>query len=280
MGDFLILTLIKNMDILEAIILGLVQGLTEFLPVSSSGHIALVEAMFSDVKLSADDSLLLTAVLHSATALSTIVIFRNDIFMIIKDLFQFKLNESTLFSLKIILSMIPVGIVGVFFKDEIEIFFQGNVLLVGAMLWITGLLLLFTHYVKPREGEDVTFFRALIIGIVQAVAIIPGISRSGSTIATALLLKADKAKAARFSFLMVLPPILGATLLEIKDYMEVSATQESISVTVLIVGFLTAFLTGIIACKWMIELVKRGKLFYFSIYCFIVGSIAVGVALM
>lgn len=268
------------MDILDALILGIIQGLTEFLPVSSSGHIALVEAMLAgETPLSADDNLLLTAILHSATAFSTIVIFRHDIWSILKKLVKFQLNESTLFAFKIILSMIPVGIIGIFFKDEIELFFQGNILLVGVMLWFTAFLLLLTHYVKPREGAEITFGKAFIVGLAQAVAIMPGISRSGATIATALILKTDKAKSARFSFLMVLPPIFGATLLEIKDYMEVSGTQESLSVGVLIVGFLAAFLTGVVACTWMINLVKRGKLYYFSIYCFVVGAIAVAVAL-
>lgn len=269
------------MEILDAIILGIIQGLTEFLPVSSSGHIALAEAMLSDGKqLSADDNLLLTAILHSATALSTIVIFRKDIFQILRDLVKFEWNESTQFAGKIILSMIPVGIIGVFFKDEIEVFFQGNILLVGVMLLLTGFLLLFTHYVEPVKGEKVSFFRAFIIGLAQAIAIMPGISRSGATIATALLLKTDKVHAARFSFLMVLPPIFGATLLEIKDYMEVSVVQEGISIVALSAGFFAAFLTGLLACRWMIELVKKGKLFYFSLYCFAVGMIAIGVALV
>ncbi len=268
------------MDILDAIILGIIQGLTEFLPVSSSGHIALAEAILSDAQgLSADDNLLLTAVLHSATALSTMVIFRHDILLIIKDLLKFERNESTLFAFKILLSMIPVGIIGLFFKDEIEVFFQGNILLVGAMLWFTACLLLLTHYVKPHQDAEITFGKAFVVGLAQAVAIMPGISRSGATIATALLLKTDKTKSARFSFLMVLPPIFGATLLEIKDYTEVSTSQESISVAVLLVGFFVAFLTGVVACKWMLNLVKHGKLYYFSIYCFVVGAIAMAVAL-
>lgn len=268
------------MDILDAIILGIVQGLTEFLPVSSSGHIALVEAILADANhLTADDNLLLTAILHSATALSTVVIFREDIMMIIRDLIKFQSNESTLFSLKILLSMIPVGIVGVFFKHEVELLFQDNILMVGVMLWCTALLLLLTHYVKSNKETDISFRNAFVIGLAQAIAIAPGISRSGATIATALLLRTEQTKAARFSFLMVLPPIFGATLLEIKDYIDAPNIQENLSISVLFIGFLSAFITGIIACQWMIRLVQKGKLYYFSIYCFIVGFIAVIVAL-
>ncbi|MGB5976351.1 MAG: undecaprenyl-diphosphate phosphatase, partial [Cyclobacteriaceae bacterium] len=204
------------MTIIEALILGIVQGLTEFLPISSSGHIELGKFLL-DIKVK--DNLLFSVIVHFATALSTIVVFRKDILDLIKGLLKFRYNESTEYVLKLLLSMIPVGLIGVFFEDQISEFFDGNILLVGAMLLVTGLLLTFTYY-KKETDKPVSYPKALIIGITQAIAILPGISRSGSTIATALLLNVDKAKAARFSFLMVLLPIIGASLLKLKDYAE------------------------------------------------------------
>lgn len=272
------------MEVIKAIILGIIQGLTEFLPVSSSGHIELGKVILNYDP--GESSLLFTVVLHCATVLSTIVVFRKDILDIIKGLFRFKWNEETQFATKILISMIPVGIVGVLFEKQVEAFFNENILLVGLMLWFTGCLLYLTGYVekkqlaKPqtvanntkRDGK-VQFSDALIIGVMQAVAVLPGISRSGSTIATGLLLGVDKARIARFSFLMVLPPILGATLLKLKDFME--APEASIDVIPLAAGFVAAFVSGLIACLWMIELVKKGKLVYFAFYCFIVGAIAI-----
>ena len=254
----------------EALLLGLVQGLTEFLPVSSSGHLEIGNALLG---VSGDDNLLFAVVVHAATALSTVVVFRRDIAVLIVDLLRFEWNESTTFSMKIIVSMIPVGIVGVFFADQIESFFSGNMLLVGGMLIVTATLLLFSH-IKRSGTKDVTFLAAIIIGIAQAFAVLPGISRSGATIATALLLGTERSRAARFSFLMVLIPILGASMLKLKDYMEMGGSQN-LSAMVLFTGFLAAFVSGYLACSWMIKIVKRGKLSYFAIYCIIVGLTAI-----
>ncbi len=261
------------MGLLEALILGIIQGLTEFLPVSSSGHIELGKEILN---VHVKDPLLFSIVVHGATALSTLVVFRKDIFSIIKELFAFKWNEGTSYSFKIILSMIPVGIVGVFLEDKIESFFEGQILLVGCMLLITGVLLYLTTRAKEKTGE-VTFKNAGIVGLAQAIAILPGISRSGTTIAIALLLGINREKAARFSFLMVLPPILGAVALKVKDYLEVEHTSstESIGNLALIVGFIAAFISGLIACQWMIKIVKKAKLQHFAYYCFFVGTIAI-----
>lgn len=261
------------MSIVEAVILGIIQGLTEFLPVSSSGHIELGTVIFG---IQSEENLLFSIMVHLATALSTIVVFRKDILLIIKDLFKFEWNESVEFVIKIIISMVPVFIVGVFFEDEITAFFGGNVILVGSMLLITGTLLAFTYFQKETT-EEISYWKSLVIGLAQAIAIIPGISRSGATIATALLLKVDKARAARFSFLMVLVPILGAAVLKLKDFFELSAAgaELSISFTALIAGFVAAFGFGYLACNWMIGLVKRGKLIYFAYYCFAAGLFAI-----
>ena len=260
----------------EAFILGLIQGLTEFLPVSSSGHLEIGNVLLG---VQTSENLLFAVVVHAATALSTILVFRKDILVIIVDLLEFKWNESTQFVSKIIVSMIPVGVVGVFFESEIEAFFSGNMILVGSMLLITAGLLFLTHYSKGTSG-DVSFGKALIVGFAQAFAILPGISRSGSTIATALLLGVDRSKAARFSFLMVLIPILGASLLKLKDYLETPGMGSSISSVSLIIGFLSAFIAGLVACQWMINLVKKGKLTYFAYYCAAVGLIAIVATLL
>lgn len=264
------------MTFLEAVILGIVQGLTEFLPVSSSGHLEIGSVLLG---IKSKDNLLFSIVVHGATALSTIIVFRKDIFQIIGDLLRFEWNESLEFALKILISIIPVGIVGVLFEDEIEAFFGGNVLLVGSMLIFTGLMLMFTFFKGTTTGK-VNYLKALIIGISQAIAIMPGISRSGATISTALLLGVDKEKATRFSFLMVLVPIVGAMLLKVKDLIETPELASDISAITLLGGFLAAFLSGLMACKWMISIVKKGKLIYFAIYCFIIGSIAIAASLI
>lgn len=263
------------MTIIEAIILGIVQGLTEFLPVSSSGHIELGTVLLG---VQSKDNLLFSVVVHSATALSTIVVFRQDIADLFRGLFQFQWNESVQYIAKLLISMIPVGLIGVFYKDQIEAFFGGDVLLVGFMLLLTATLLAMTYY-SGKDGGKVTYFKAIIIGMAQAIAILPGISRSGATIATALLIGVEKEKAARFSFLMVLIPIMGASLLEIKDFVEAPDQVSSISGMALLLGFIAAFVAGLLACKWMISIVKKGKLIYFAIYCFIVGVIAIITAL-
>lgn len=258
------------MGIIDAIILGIIQGLTEFLPVSSSGHLELVKAMQGSNVL-AKESMLTTVVLHFATALSTIVVFRKDVGDIFKGLFQFKLNDSFFYSLKIVLSMIPAAIVGVVFSKELETFFDGQILLVGAMLLVTGLLLFLADRAK-NTVKEVSFLHSIIIGISQAIAILPGISRSGATIGTSVILGIDKSKAARFSFLMVVPLILGKVA---KDVLSDDFVIEGANYAALSAGFVAAFITGIVACTWMISLVKKSKLTYFAIYCFAVGTVAI-----
>ncbi|MCB0400773.1 MAG: undecaprenyl-diphosphate phosphatase [Flavobacteriales bacterium] len=254
------------MSLLEAIFLGIIQGLTEFLPVSSSGHLELAKVLFGDSSLP-KESMLMTVVLHGATALSTIVVFRKDLLAIIKGLFQFKNNEEFQFSAKIVLSMIPAAAVGVLFDEQIEQFFGGKVLLVGSMLIITAVLLIFADRAKNTE-KQVGFGQALLIGISQAIAILPGISRSGATISTSVLLGIDREKAARFSFLMVVPLILGKMA---KDILDGAFQDIHGGMTIYIVGFIAAFVTGIFACSWMIHLVKKSQLKYFAFYCLLVG---------
>ena len=258
------------MSLLEAIILGIIQGLTEFLPVSSSGHLELVKTIQGQ-ELSGGSSMMMTVVLHFATALSTVVVFRKDILKIFRGLLQFKLNDDFLFSIKIILSMLPAAIVGVLYDDIIESFFGGQVLLVGLMLIVTGLLLFLADRAK-NTVKDVSTKNAVIIGLAQAIAILPGISRSGATIGTSVLLGVDREKAARFSFLMVVPLIFGKMA---KDLFSSEFTTDDVSMTVISAGFIAAFITGIIACTWMISLVKKSKLSYFSYYCFVVGLVAI-----
>lgn len=258
------------MSWLEALILGLVQGLTEFLPVSSSGHLELTKAMFGDNSLP-EESLMMTVVLHAATALSTIAIFRKDIAEIIKGLLQFKNNEQFQFSVKIVLSMIPAAAVGVLLEEEIEQFFGGQILLVGCMLIVTAGLLFLADRAKSTLNP-VSSKNAFIIGIAQAIAILPGISRSGATISTSVLLGVDRQKAARFSFLMVVPLILGKMA---KDILSGDLANSQTETSLLIIGFVAAFVAGLVACQWMIALVKKSQLKYFSFYCLIVGIIAI-----
>lgn len=255
---------------IEALILGIIQGLTEFLPVSSSGHLEIGSVLLN---AESSDNLLFAVIVHLATALATIAVFKNDIFTLVRDIFKFQWNESTQFAAKILLSMIPVFVVAMLWKDEIESMFTGNLMLVGSMLLITGGLLLFAHF-KKDGSKPVGFAASFLIGLAQAFAVLPGISRSGSTIATALILGVERSKAARFSFLMVLIPILGASLLEVKDYAE-NPSLHSVDMSSLVVGFIAAFASGFVACKWMIKIVKKGKLTYFAYYCFIVGIIAI-----
>ncbi|WP_420387026.1 undecaprenyl-diphosphate phosphatase [Roseivirga sp.] len=254
----------------EALILGIVQGLTEFLPVSSSGHLELTKAMFGDNSLP-EESLMMTVVLHAATALSTIVIFRKDIAEILRGLLQVKNNEQFQFSLKIVLSMIPAAAVGVLLEDQIEQFFGGQILLVGCMLIVTAGLLFLADRAKSTLNP-VSYQKAFIIGIAQAIAILPGISRSGATISTSVLLGVDRQKAARFSFLMVVPLILGKMA---KDILSGDLGSTQTNTGLLIIGFIAAFIAGLLACQWMIALVKKSQLKYFSFYCMIVGIIAI-----
>jgi len=257
------ITLVHKID---AIILGIIQGLTEFLPVSSSGHLELGKAILGDQSVP-EESLLFTVVLHFATALSTIIVFRKDVFAILGDVIRFRESENTRLALKIILSMIPAAAIGVLFSEQMEALFDGNVILVGFMLIVTGLLLFLAGRAR-RTDKDVGWKDAVIIGVAQAIAILPGVSRSGATISTSVLLGNDRTKAARFSFLMVVPLIFGKMA---KDLLDGGFEIQTTSATPMIIGFVAAFITGLIACTWMIKLVKKAKLHYFSYYCFAVG---------
>jgi len=258
------------MEIIDAIILGIIQGLTEFLPVSSSGHLELGKAILGDNSLP-KESLLFTVVLHFATALSTIVVFRKDILVILKGIFKLEWNEDLQFVSKIAISMIPAVIVGLFFEAQLEALFGGNILLVGFMLIVTAVLLYFADKAKNTD-KKVSFSNAFVIGISQAIAMLPGISRSGATISTSVLLGNDKTKAARFSFLMVVPLIFGKIA---KDILGGELSYDASNFTALSIGFVAAFISGLLACTWMIKLVKQSKLTYFAIYCVIVGAIAI-----
>ena len=253
-------------------ILGIIQGLTEYLPVSSSGHLEIGNAILG-VEL--EENLTFDVMLHVATVLSTLVVLWSEIDWITRGLFKFKMNNETKYFLNIVVSMIPVGIVGVLFKDQIEDFFKGNLLLVGCCLMFTAVLLTFTYFAKPRQKERISWLDALIIGIAQAIAVLPGVSRSGSTIATGLLLGNKKEKLAQFSFLMVIPPILGQALLSSLKFIKGEEAFGGVGAMPMLIGFVAAFVFGCIACKWMINIVKKGKLVYFGIYCAIVGSIAI-----
>ncbi len=257
-------------DHIVALVLGVVQGLTEFLPVSSSGHLELAKFILSDDAIG-EESLMMTVVLHLATALSTIIVFWKDIFEIAKNAFLKKGNEQRKFVFLIIVSMIPAAMVGLFFEDLIESLFNQNIVLVALMLIITGALLFLADRAK-NTVRDVGYFEAIIIGIAQAVAILPGISRSGATIATSVLLGVDRSKAARFSFLMVVPLIFGKIT---KDLLDGDFASNSLDKMPLGIGFLAAFLTGLFACRLMIRLVKMSQLKYFSFYCFAVAAAAI-----
>lgn len=258
------------MEWFEALILGLLQGLTEYLPVSSSGHLAIGSALFG---IEGEETLAFTIVVHVATVFSTLVILWKEIDWIFKGLFKFQMNDETRYVINIIISMIPIGIVGVFFKDEVEAIFGSGLLVVGCCLLLTAVLLTFSYYYKPRQKAEISKKDAFIIGLAQACAVLPGLSRSGSTIATGLLLGDDKAKLAQFSFLMVIPPILGEALLDGMKLMKGEAIAGDIPTLSLIIGFAAAFVSGCLACKWMINIVKKGKLVYFGIYCAIAGAL-------
>lgn len=259
----------------EALILGIIQGLTEYLPVSSSGHLAIGQHLFG--LDSGEDKLAFTVLLHVATVLSTVVILWREIVWLFTDLFKFKWNEGTRYTVNILISMIPVGIVGLLFKDKVEAVFGSGLPVVGICLLATALLLAFSYFAKPRQRESISPLHAFIIGLAQAVAVLPGLSRSGSTIATGLLLGNKKEKLAQFSFLMVIPPILGEALLDAKHIADdgVAAALGGISPLAALVGFLSAFAVGCIACRWMLDIVKKGKLIWFAVYCAVVGIAAI-----
>lgn len=252
---------------LEALVLGVIQGLTEFLPVSSSGHLQIFSAIFG---VQGEENLTFAVAVHAATVCSTIVVLRKEIWDLLQGLFRFTWNEETVYIAKIVLSMIPVAIVGVFFKDRVEALFGSGLMVVGVALLVTACLLAFAYYARPRAKTTISFRDAFIIGIAQACAVLPGLSRSGSTIATGILLGNNKERVAKFSFLMVLVPILGEAFL---DLMKGDFTQgeSGISMLSLSVGFLAAFVSGFLACSWMLNLVKKGKLIWFAVYCLVVG---------
>lgn len=256
----------------EAFVLGLIQGLTEYLPVSSSGHLAIGSALFG---IEVEENLTFTVAVHVATVLSTLVILWKEIDWIFRGLFKFEMNAETKYVINILISMIPIGIVGIFFKDYVEEIFGSGLLIVGCMLLLTACLLTFSYYAKPRQKENISMRDAFIIGLSQACAVLPGLSRSGTTIATGLLLGNNKTQLAQFSFLMVIPPILGEAILDILKTATGEAPAGDIPTLSLVVGFLTAFVAGCLACKWMINIVKKGKLIYFAIYCAIVGAATV-----
>ncbi|HUX55708.1 MAG TPA: undecaprenyl-diphosphate phosphatase [Bacteroidales bacterium] len=256
------------MNWFEAMVLGLIQGLTEFLPVSSSGHLEIAKSLF---RIDPDTSFYFTVAVHGATVLSTVVVFWQEIRSLFIGSLKLKLNEETSYTLKIFISMIPVGIAGILLKGPIEKLYDGNIVFVGMMLIFTSLLLAMAHFIKKRE-RSIGYKDAFIIGIAQAIAVIPGISRSGSTIATGLLIGNKKNEIARFSFLMVLIPIIGA------NFLEIISGQTNINSGVLgivIIGFITAFTSGYFACRWMITLVRQSKLIWFSLYCAIIGLLAI-----
>lgn len=274
------------MNIIQAIILGIIQGLTEFLPVSSSGHLEIGKAI---LHVQLEEDLGFTVMVHLATVLSTITVFFQEIKEIFSGVFKFKWNTETKYASKLILSAIPVLIVGLFFEEQVESLFtreqniggavhsHGNLIIVGGALLLTSLLLALTTLIKPGKERKIPFSDAFIMGVAQAFAVIPGLSRSGSTIATGLLLGNKREEVARFSFLMVLIPIIGASLLMIMDWIEVGHTGTAI--LPLIVGFISAYISGFLACKWMISIVKKGKLIWFAAYCAIVGVISIIAAL-
>ena len=257
------------MNFIEVIILGIIQGLTEFLPISSSGHLEIANKIFNNQI--EQNNLLLIIILHFGTAISTLLVFKKDIIKITKDLLKLQKNNSSIFVTKIIYSMIPAVIIGFVFENQIETLFNNNLLLVGSMLIITGTLLLLTDKKSP-ENKNITTKKAFLVGLAQAIAILPGISRSGATISTAVLIGINKKQAAKFSFLMVIPIIIGKI---IKDFISGDIYYESEMFVILIIGFFSAFITGFIACKWMIKLVQNSNLKYFSYYCFIIGLICI-----
>ncbi|GHV64953.1 undecaprenyl-diphosphatase [Bacteroidia bacterium] len=265
---------------IEALILGIVQGLTEFLPVSSSGHLQVFKELLG---VGGTRDLTFEVLVHAATVCSTIVVLRKEISTLLQGLFRFKLNEETLFLFKIFISMLPVAIVGLCFKEQVESIFGEGLNIVGTCLLLTACLLAFAYYAKPLSDKlrkpksqtkaDISFVDALIIGISQAIAVLPGLSRSGATIATGILLGNNKEKVAKFSFLMVLVPILGEALLDVVKVVKVGTggVETTHSLVPLLIGFIAAFITGLLACRWMLNLVAKGNLKWFALYCAALG---------
>lgn len=259
------------MSWLDALWLGLLQGFTEYLPVSSSGHLQIAQALMGNVD--GEENLTFAVVVHAATVCSTLVILWREIYGLLRGSMELRWNDETQYMSKILLSMIPVGIVGLFFKDYVESLFGDGLLIVGIMLLVTAVLLTFANFAKPRKGK-ISFSDALVIGVAQAFAVLPGLSRSGTTIATGLMLGDRKEDVAKFSFLMVIIPILGEAFLDLMKG-GLSPEASGISAAALVVGFLAAFISGCVACKWMLSIVKRGKLVYFAYYCVAAGLFAI-----
>ncbi len=249
-------------------VLGLVQGLTEFLPVSSSGHLELGKYLFN---INPDANFYFSVAVHGATVLSTIAVLWKEIADLLKGFFKFRLNDETKYVIKIFISMIPVGIAGFFMKDIVEKYFTGNMISLGIQFEITAVVLLIPSFIKSKE-RPIGYFDSFIIGIAQAIAVLPAISRSGATIATGMMIGNKKSDIAKFSFLMVLIPVIGANLVEIKSG---GFSTEGTSVSVILAGFVTAFISGYFACKWMINLVKKGKLIWFAVYCVLIGIFSI-----
>jgi len=261
------------MSWIEGLILGLIQGLTEYLPVSSSGHLAIAGTWFG---LSGEENLAFAILVHCATVMSTIIVLWSEVSALFKGLVAFRWKDETKMVTKLVLSMIPVGFVGVFFKDTVGQLFGSGLLLIGCMLLLTAALLLISYRPRPRQKETISFLDAIYIGLAQACAVLPGLSRSGTTIAVGIWLGNKKENVAKFSFLMVILPVLGESLLDIIKVMKGSAVVfSSFSPAAMVFGFLAAFVSGLLACKWMIDLVKKGKLLYFAIYCAVVGLIVI-----
>lgn len=274
------------MDWLDALIMGIVQGLAEYLPISSSGHLEICHDLLG-LQLNGAESLEFDVMLHVATVLSTIVVLWREFVPLCTSFFTFKFDKNFYYVIKILVSCIPVAVVGLFFKDQIEAFFGGGLGVVGICLCVTAALLTFSYFFRTRpmeqhsnvnsyRGRDITMLDAFVIGCSQAVAVLPGLSRSGTTIATGILLGDRREQVAQFSFFMVIIPILGEALLDIKDMLAgEAASSVSVGWLPMVVGFLASFIVGCIACKWMLELVKRGKLVWFALYCLIVGVICI-----
>lgn len=259
------------MSWLDALWLGLLQGFTEYLPVSSSGHLQIAQALMGNVH--GEENLTFAVVVHAATVCSTLVVLWREIYVLLRGSLELRWNDETQYMCKIFLSMIPVGIVGLFFKDYVESLFGNGLLVVGILLLVTAVLLTFANFAKPRKGK-ISFSDAFVIGVAQALAVLPGLSRSGTTIATGLMLGDKKEDVAKFSFLMVIIPILGEAFLDLMKG-ELSPEASGISAVALAVGFIAAFISGCVACKWMLSIVKRGKLVYFAYYCVAAGLFAI-----
>jgi undecaprenyl-diphosphatase len=256
------------MNWFEAIVLGLIQGLTEFIPVSSSGHLELGKYLFG---IDHESNFYFSIAVHGATVLSTIVVLWKEITDLFKGVIKFRMNEETRYVLRLIVSMLPVGLIGFFMADVVDKFFAGNMISLGIEFFVTSILLLLTRVIRPKE-RPIGFIDSFIIGIAQAIAVLPGISRSGATIATGMMLGNKKSEIAKFSFLMVLVPIIGANLVEMQSG---NFAAEGTSLIVIVIGFITAFISGYFACKWMINLVKKGNLLWFALYCILIGSFSI-----